>query len=303
MWNKTRKFLFILRKQLVLIFTISFYMLSIYYFFINHNILIWLLFSIFFFVLAHYFIIELKKTDIWNLILLVVVVLLINLGFIGFNNIFYTIALIVFHLGVLFLFFDVYEEVYNRITINSWKVFTMGAKMYSLVLSFVFSLAFLGTYRTFNLTCPQIYNFIQKASVVASNYLGISVPKIDHNVKVKEVISNLSTGNVQQQYTWLKLSYLIKPDFWKYAIVNQIMSNKKILDKNICQIIVSNIKEKYTKPGFQFAVMFLIFMLFYPLIRLVIIILAIINWFLFQLARLAHIYRYKKVVEEVEVLE
>jgi hypothetical protein len=75
----------------------------------------------------------------------------------------------------------------------------------------------------------------------------------------------------------------LKIDFWKNVLVNQIMENKKILDKNICQIIVSNIKEKYSKPGFQFTVMFLLFLLFYPFIRLFLYILAIINFFMFKL--------------------
>jgi hypothetical protein len=68
-WDKIVKKLIFLRKQLVLIFTLSFYFLSIYYFFIDPKILIGLVFAIFFFVLAHYFMIEIKKADVSNIII------------------------------------------------------------------------------------------------------------------------------------------------------------------------------------------------------------------------------------------
>jgi len=281
-------------------------MLSVCYFFINSKILIWLVFSVFFFILAHYFIIESKKSDIWNLIISIWVACLLVLFLSGFNNFFYVAGIVIFHLAIIFLFYDIYDEVYNRVVINSWKVFTMGAKMFSLTLSLVFALAFLGTYRTFNLTCDKIYKWIQKASTFAANYLDIKLPQIKKNVKVKDIISKIpkeNTGNIILTWNKISLSTVLNINFWKNAVINQIMENKKILDKNICQIIVSNIREKYNKPWFQFVVMFLIFMLFYPIIRIVIFILAGINWLMFQLSRLAGIYKYTKVVEEVEVIE
>lgn len=299
-WLKT------LKKYLVFMFTISFYMLSIYYFFINPKILIWLVFSIFFFILAHYFIIESKKSDIWNLIISILVACLLVLFLSGFDNFFYVAGIVIFHLAIIFLFYDVYDEAYNRIVINSWKLFTMWWKMFSLTISLVFALSFLWTYRTFNLTCDKIYTGIQKASTFAANYFDIKLPKLSKDVKVKDVISKIgSTSSWNVVFTWNRiwLSQALSFSFWKNVVINQIMANKKILDKNICQIIVSNIREKYNKPGFQFVVMFLIFMLFYPIVRVVILLLAVINWFMFQLSRLAWIYKYVKIVEEVEMIE
>jgi hypothetical protein len=80
------------------------------------------------------------------------------------------------------------------------------------------------------------------------------------------------------------------------------MENKKLLDQNICEIIVSNIKSKYNKPQFQFTVMFLIFMLFYPLIRILIYILALLNVFIFKLMVWSKIYKFETVIEDVEII-
>ena len=303
--HRVKKWLKILKKYLVFMFTISFYFLTIYYFFINPLILIGLVFSIFFFILAHYFIIESKKSDIWNLIITVLVSCLLVLFWTWFNNFFYVVWIIIFHLAIIFLFYDVYDEAYNRIIINSWKLFTMWWKMFSLTISLVFAFAFLWTYRTFNLTCDKIYKWIQNASTLAANYFDIKLPKISKDVKVKDVISKIAKNNTWVVLTWNKisLSEALNVNFWKNIVIKQIMENKKILDKNICQIIVSNIKEKYNKPGFQFVVLFLIFMLFYPIVRVVILILSFVNWIMFQLSRLAWIYKINKVLEEVEIIE
>ena len=301
-WWDIVKLLVIVRKQLILIFTLSTYMLAVYYFFVYSKILIWLMFAVLFFILAHYFIIELKKTAISNLILIILAATVLLLAYIGIDNIFYTLWVIIFNIWVLFLFLDIYEEAYNRIEISSWKLFTMGSKMFSLILSLTFAFSFLWTYRTFNLTCNQIYDSIQKTSEFLSRYFDKEIPSFNKDVKVKEIISNIKPQETTV-FTGIKLKYFFDPNFIKQAVVNQIVSNKKILDKSICEIIVSNIKEKYTKPWFQFTVMFLIFLLFYPLIRVVIFILAIVNWLMFQLAKFAKIYKYKKVVEEVEILE
>jgi len=73
------------------------------------------------------------------------------------------------------------------------------------------------------------------------------IPSFDKDVKIKQIISNIKPQETPM-FTGIKLKHFFDPNFIKQAIVNQIVSNKKILDKSICEIIVSNIKEKYTKP-------------------------------------------------------
>jgi len=200
--------------------------------------------------------------------------------------------------------------------------------MFSLLLSLVFALSFLGTYRTFNITCDQIYNTIKKASNYTMKYFKIELPDIKDK-KVKDVlpikdnkistlnltgnnIESINTGDIHI-YTWatekfdwiqnLKLKDLLSIDFWKNIVINQVMENKKILDKGLCETIVQNIKEKYNKPQFQFTVMFFIFLLFYPFIRLFLYILAVINFIAFKLMNLMQLYRFRKVVDDVEIIE
>ncbi len=293
----------IFRKYFIVIFTLSFYMLSVYYFFFDAKILLAFLFAIFFFLFAHFFLIELKKIDITNLLLIVVVGTLFELFLVWFNNFFYVIWVLLFNISIFFLFWDIYEEIYNRIQISSYKVFTMWIKMYSLILSLVFAVSFLGTYRTFNLTCDDIYSWIKKVSNYALQNFWLKIPEVK-NTKLSDVVQHIDTNQIV--LTWndnIKLSSALSISFWKNAIINQILDNKKILDKNICSIIVWQIKEKYDKPWFQFAVLFLMFLLFYPFIRLILYILAILNLITFKILNLLKIYKFKKEVEDVEIIE
>lgn len=247
---------------------------------------------------------------------MIIVVTLFVLLILWVNNFFYVIWLIVFNIAVFYLCWDISEEVYNRIEISSYKVFTMWIKMYSLILSLVFAFSFLWTYRTFNVTCSQIYSSISNASNYTMKYFWISMPNVQET-KVQDIVKKINSWNINLSWwtinSWdlnqivndnkITFSTIISVDFWKNVIVNQILDNKKLLDKNICSIIVWEIKEKYNKPQFQFTVVFLIFLLFYPIIRLILYILAIINLIFFKIMNLWKIYKFKKVLEDVEIIE
>ncbi len=297
-----KKLLFI-RWQIVFLFTLTFYLLSIYYFFFSTKLLFWLLFSVIFFIIIHYFLIDLKKIDLSNLILFIVFILILNLLILKIDNIFYVIWIIFFHIAILFLVIDIHEEIYNRINISTRKIFNMWSRLFSMILSLVFALTFFWTYKTFDLTCDKFYSLLENTSNIAKHYLNIHFPKIKKDIKVKDFFWKILNWKNENQFNDIKLSYLVDPLFWKVMIANQIVENKKILDKKFCQIIIFNIKNKYTKPWFQFSVMFLMFMLFYPIIRFVIFLLSFVNYILFHFAIFLRIYKYKKIVDDVEIIE
>lgn len=318
----------LLRKNIVIVFTMSFYILSIYFLFFDAKILLWLFFSVIFFLFTHFFLIEIKKTQITNLLLIISVITLFLLLVIWFHNFLYVLWIIFFNIWVFFLFWTIYDEIYNRIEISSYNLFTRWTKIYALFLSLSFSVAFLWTYRSFDLTCTQISSFTSNFSKHIFTKVWMQSHNID-NLKLKDIANyiwkdksnkNLLTWdnliNTWSNLSWNILSWdrikdiknitfwsIVSIDFWKNVILNQIMENKTLLDKNVCNIIVWKIKTEYHKSGFQFTVMFLLFMLFYPIIRLFLFILSFINFIFFKLMNLSKIYKFKTIVDDVEVIE
>lgn len=315
-----KTFVFLLRKNSIIVFTISFYILSIYFFFFDASIIFWLFFSIIFFLFSHYFLIEIKKTQITTLLLMIAVVTLFLLLLNWFNNFFYLLWILIFNIWVFFLFWTIYDEIYNRIQISSYNVFTRWTKIYTLFLSITFAVVFLWTYRTFNLTCPQLSSFttnfskhiLQKIWFKSHNISKIKLKDVANYIWKDEKIltwekvilswTNLTWNNIKTNWN-ITFWNLFSIAFLKNVILNQIMQNKKLLEKNVCEIIVWKIKDEYQKPWFQFAVIFLMFMLFYPIIFLILFILSFLNLIWFKLMNLAKIYKFKTVVEDVEVIE
>jgi len=307
-----KKVFSLLRKNVIIVFTMSFYILSVYFFFFDAKILLWLLFAVLFFLFAHYFLIETKKTQITNLLLIVWFITLFLLLVIWFNNFFYVLWIILFNVWIFFLFCTIYDEIYNRIQISSYNLFTRWTKIYTMFLSATFAVVFLWTYRTFNLTCGQISSFTSKVEQnVLKNFWFNS--KNINNVKLKDIANYIWKNNTDNKLltwenivsTWENITFwsLVNISFWKNVVLNQILENKKLLNKSICEIIVWKIKNEYYKTGFQFTVTFLLFMLFYPIIWLFLFILSFINFIFFKLMNLVKIYKFKTVVDDVEIIE
>ncbi len=329
-----KHFIYFLKRYLTIIFTISFYVLSVYFFFFDEKIVLWLLFSILFFLFAHYFIIELKKTQEVNLLLIVWITTLFLLFINWFDNFFYVLWIILFNIWVFFLLSTIYDEIYNRINISSYKLFTRWIKIYTLFLSLTFAVAFLWTYRTFDLTCNQISSSTSQFSNYTMEMFWFSTQSI-WETNIQDVVdyiwknnwlvnmlswwkldnlswsmltwSNLTwENNIENSFKWVEnITFwsFLNTDFYKSIVFNQIMENKQILNDNICELVVWKIKEKYQDPKFQFSVMFLLFVLFYPLIRLALFIFSLINFIFFKLMNLVKIYKFKTVVDDVESIE
>lgn len=334
-----KRFFYLFRKNFIIVLTISSYILSVYFFFFDAKILFWLLFAFVFFLFVHYFLIELKKTQETNLLLVVWVVTLFLLFVNGFGNFFYVLWIILFNVWVFFLLWTIYDEIYNRINISSYKLFTRWIKIYTLFLSLTFAVAFLWTYRTFDLTCNQISSLTSQFSDYTIRMFWFDIQSI-WKTSIKDVLDyiwknnwladmiswwkldNLSwsilswydltwtiinwENNMENSFEWvhnITFSSFLNTDFYKSIIFNQIMENKQILNDNICELVVWKIKEKYQDFKFQFSVMFLFFVLFYPLIRLVLFVFSLINLIFFKLMNLMKIYKFKTVVDDVEIIE
>gem|GEM_PF-3227600 len=93
---------------------------------------------------------------------------------------------------------------------------------------------------------------------------------------------------------------MIDKEFWKAGILNQLVKDKKLVDKTFCQIMIDNISDKYDDPTFKLSVILLLFILFYPFLKLLFFFISFLNYLLFMLLRLARVYKFQRITEEVE---
>lgn len=125
---------------------------------------------------------------------------------------------------------------------------------------------------------------------------GINLQGMD----VGAVLSWVQKDNPLEKYRDFKISYLIDKEFWKTGILNQLVKDKKLVDKTFCQIMIDNISKKYDNPSFKLSVILLLFILFYPFLKLLFLLISFLNFLLFMLLRLVRVYKYQRITEEVE---
>ena len=125
---------------------------------------------------------------------------------------------------------------------------------------------------------------------------GVNLQEID----IDAVLSWFQKDDSLEKYNDFKISYLIDKEFWKAGILNQLVKDKKLVDKTFCQIMIDNISDKYDDPTFKLSVILLLFILFYPFLKLLFFFISFLNYLLFMLLRLARVYKFQRITEEVE---
>ena len=92
-------------------------------------------------------------------------------------------------------------------------------------------------------------------------------------------------------------------EYYKGVLIDQVMSDKKLVDQWVCNYIVEQIQQRYSKPNFQISVVVLLFVLLLPFVKLIFWLVGIIGFVLFQLAKWCKIYTFEIDREPVEKIK
>lgn len=87
---------------------------------------------------------------------------------------------------------------------------------------------------------------------------------------------------------------------YRERIVNQVVKDNKSINMWICDYVLWEINNRYNKPVFQFSLILLMYLLFYPFLRIIFWIMSIIWIVIFKILLWLKAYNIKKVLKEVE---
>ena len=233
--------------------------------------------------------------------------------FFVWTNIWKILAVSAINLWIIFLILNLDDQVNNRKIISSWWIFTSWVGIFSLFVALSYSLNFIGTYRYFNLTCDDLYNATNKLILTLSEPLKLSadtVNKIKQSLlkfkeaKVKDVIIWTWKDVINLSWTvlsWYETNWILgKIESLKYKFVDKLLTDKKSVDKWICQYMIDAIKKRYNKPWFKLSVLVLLTLLLWPFLRFALFIIWIINFVIFKILNLLKVYVFVTKVDEVE---
>lgn len=84
---------------------------------------------------------------------------------------------------------------------------------------------------------------------------------------------------------------------------NQILSDKKLLNSTVCSYLVDIISSKFATPWFKISVILFMFMIIWPLVSFVFLIVSIFSYLLFKLLLFLKVYNIKVIIQDVEKIE
>jgi hypothetical protein len=122
--------------------------------------------------------------------------------------------------------------------------------------------------------------------------------------KVKDVIIWTWKDVINLSWTvlsWYETNWILgKIESLKYKFVDKLLTDKKSVDKWICQYMIDAIKKRYNKPWFKLSVLVLLTLLLWPFLRFALFIIWIINFVIFKILNLLKVYVFVTKVDEVE---
>ena len=85
--------------------------------------------------------------------------------------------------------------------------------------------------------------------------------------------------------------------------MDRILQDRQVVNSNICDLLITKIQEQYTKPGFQYSAVALMFFLLWPTVRFLLFLVSILFFLIFKFFNLIKIYHFHKITDEVEQID
>lgn len=256
-----------------------------------------ILFSLWSFILLHFFYLDfryLSKRKFWVLFLpfFIGLVLLFLTG----SIVSYGIVFVLFSLWLLFLLKSL-----NFVEFNIRKYFWAWAYVISIFLTLSLSLFLVNNYTKINFDCDKITHYYKNLVVKFQTPISeASDVWIDWLTNVLEwTMSNMSIPGWSSSMVDASVlnSIMESMKWYKENLINSVIEEQDSLNMAMCTHILDTIQEKAKKPGFRYSVVFLLFLLFFSVIRFAIFLLWFVNMFIFFLLYRLWIYR-KAIVKK-----
>ena len=122
------------------------------------------------------------------------------------------------------------------------------------------------------------------------------------NTKVGDVVTigkdvSLQTNKVADTSTIQKIN------IWKKNLVDQALSDNKLVSMGICEYVLIQVNKIYNNTAFLSSVILLLFILLYSFVRIVFWVMTGVTFILFKILYRSKVYRITKVMKEVDEIE
>lgn len=160
----------------------------------------------------------------------------------------------------------------------------------------LFGFAILGQSRSFPFDCDQIMEWNTEIIETSTRPLSFSFSLFDGNSNTEKPLETPTP----EKNKWV-ITHVFST--LKTNLRNRFRSTQQSINYQVCTVIVQELEKVYQNPFFQVAVIFAMYLLFYGVMRMLVWILTLLAWILFQVLRLFGLYQTKISLQEVEEIE
>ncbi|MCF7834845.1 hypothetical protein K9M48_02195 [Candidatus Gracilibacteria bacterium] len=230
-----------------------------------------------------------------------IILTIIERIFIGFSDRHLLAAITVFNAAIFVLSTDIQVPTQSRVYFKSISYFTTGGYLFTVLIAFTYSIALLGISKNFPFSCESLSSASNQVIETFTKPFKIGMDKANQIKEDTQMFFSSSLGDILTKPNQDNPSYLSqKITNYKSVMIDQVIQDNSSINMGICDYILQEITKRYDKPVFQFSVIVLMYLLFYPFLRIIFWIMSFIGLIIFKLLYLSKVYKIKKIKKEVE---
>lgn len=296
-----------IRGLIFMILTFGSYVLSIIYLFGLHDILGSITFIFLTFIFFHFLFIDLKNMNIRHFILILacLCVIEIPLFFILKREINARIilSLLMLNWAIWALFYSI-----EMINFNSIGYFTRWWYIFTLCISIMYSIAFVGMFQSFPFTCQwlndasgKLFEFVEKPFAMIKNKKSENSEnqnKFEKNIS--KLINNINDVNVSSSEWNSENPIINKINQFKANTIDQIIADKSVYSEWVCDLLLNEINTILANDWVKRSVILLSYLLLYWFIRIAIFAMSAIAFIIFKILYWSKVYKISETTKKVD---
>lgn len=299
-----------IRSLIFMILTFGSYVLSIIYLFGLHDILGSITFIFLTFIFFHFLFIDLKNMNIRHFILILACLCAIEIPLFFILkreiNARIILSLLMLNWAIWALFYSI-----EMINFNSIGYFTRWWYIFTLCISIMYSIAFVGMFQSFPFTCQwlddassKLFEFVEKPFVMIKNR---KAEKTDNpnsfERNVSNLISNINDVDISSSEWSSENPIINKINEFKAGTIDQILADKSEYSEWVCDLLLDEINSILANDWVKWSVILLSYFLLYWFIRIAIFVMSWVAFIIFKILYRCKAYKLVKKTKIVNELD
>jgi len=296
-----------LRCFIFIILTFWSYALSMLYLFGLHDILWSITFIFATFIFFHFLFIDIENMNIRYFILLLACLCILEIPLFMLCwrelNTRIILSLLVFNGAIWMLFYSL-----KMVDFNSIWYFTRWWYIFTLCISIMYSVAFVGMFQSFPFTCQwlndassKLFEFVEKPFVMIKSKntekAQQGTNKFEENVS--NLINNINETEISAYEGDSGNKLATKISEFKSNTINQIMADKSEYSEWVCDLLLDEINTILANDWVKRSVILLSYFLLYWFIRIAIFVMSWLAFIVFKILYRCKVYKISETTKKV----